>query len=68
MYKQSIIVLIIVIYVNNNADSFALAPHAVAGVAVSIGQVSNSLKVRLFMVVFKGKSITRGIRAWYFLT
>lgn len=47
MYKQSIIVLIILVYVNNNADSIALAPHAVAGVAVSIGQVSNSLKVIL---------------------
>lgn len=45
MYKQSIIVLIILIYVNKNADTFALAPHAVGGVAVSIGQVSNSLKV-----------------------
>lgn len=49
MYKQTLIVLIILIYVNNNADSIALAPHAVAGVAVSIGQVSNSLKVGMMI-------------------
>lgn len=43
----------LLVYINNNADSIALAPQEISRVAVSIGQVSNTIKVRSINIITK---------------